>query len=328
MSEENTLSVDVGEDGVGQRADKYLGHATEFSRSRVQGLISGGHVALNGVVLGSASKKLELNDVLSVRVPEPESAFPQAEDITLKVVYEDEDLLVIDKPAGLVVHPGAGNATGTLVNALLYHCKDSLSGIGGVVRPGIVHRLDKDTSGLLIVAKNDFAHQHLAAQLSERSLSRHYKALVTGVPVPMKGVVDRAIGRHRHNRLKMSVMSNSSRHARTHYTVIEAFGQACALVECKLETGRTHQIRVHMEAIGHPLIGDPLYGAQPTLVRSRLKKEGYLPDFIEEIVSFPRQFLHAYKLSFVHPRSEEVMKFESLLPDDLENLYQKLHDKK
>lgn len=321
MDDADHLSFTVDEESSGARIDKYLSAVCEdLSRSRLQALIGQGLVTLNGTVLGQASRKLDAGDCIAVVVPPPVEAVPKPENILLDIVYEDDDLVVINKPAGLVVHPGAGNPTGTLVNALLYHCKESLSGIGGVMRPGIVHRLDKDTSGLMLAAKNDYAHHHLAAQLADRSLSRIYTALVMGRPVPLKGVVDRAIGRDRNHRLKMSVVGNMSREARTHYHVQQSFSEACSLVACKLETGRTHQIRVHMEAIGHPLVGDPFYGPQPTALSAALRKGGYRPDVIEAFLSFPRQALHAKEISFVHPTQDEDFHFEVGLPDDLSNL--------
>lgn len=311
----------VEPEGAGQRADKYLSAVCEdLSRARLQGLIAEGQVMLNGAPLKAASRRLEAGDRLEVSVPPPVPCMPQPENIPLDIVYEDSHLVVIDKPAGLVVHPGAGNWTGTLVNALLYHCKGELSGIGGVVRPGIVHRLDKDTGGLIVAAKTDQAHRHLAAQLADRSLSRIYQALVLGVPVPVKGVIDRAIGRDRYNRLKMSITEISGREACTRYLVLENFAQSCALVECALETGRTHQIRVHMDSIGHPLIGDPLYGPQPTALKAKLGKGGYGEDVVATLLSFPRQALHACKMSFVHPASEEILTFHSDIPKDFSNI--------
>lgn len=319
--ESDELSFEVGESAVGLRADKYLTMVCEdLSRSRLQSLIQNGDVSINGGVLANSSKKLELNDLLTVRVPPPVPCQPEPEDIPLEIIFEDENLLVVNKAAGMVVHPGAGNWTGTLVNALLHHCGESLSGIGGVVRPGIVHRLDKDTSGLMMVAKNDYAHQYLSAQLSDRSLSRVYHALVLGVPVPIKGVVDRPIGRHRHNRLKMSVMSNAPREAVTHYRVLKDYRGAAALVECSLETGRTHQIRVHLEALGHCLVGDPLYGAQPNQLASRFKNARYDTDVIDKILDFSRQFLHAKAIEFIHPETEEEMFFECELPEDMASI--------
>ncbi len=314
--EENRLTFVAEEQHISLRADKFLSSVyDELSRSRLQKLIADGHVTLNDVVLKSASTRVGEGDTFTVCVPEAESGVPEAEDIPLNVVYEDDDLLVIDKAAGMVVHPGAGNWSGTLVNALLHHCGDSLSGIGGVIRPGIVHRLDKDTSGLIMVAKNDHAHKYLSAQFADRTLSRVYYALVLGVPMPIKGIVSREIGRHRHNRLKMSVMSNSPRDARTHYKVVESYGEACSLVECKLETGRTHQIRVHMETLGYPLIGDHLYGPQQTGLIAKLKKAGYDNEFIKEMVELPYQMLFAKQISFIHPTSEKQMSFECDTPE-------------
>lgn len=323
---ENTdIHIAVPAEYDGQRADKVLGFLCEdLSRSRLQGLIKKGVVLLNDVPLKVMSFKVSTGDVFSLSIPEPVEAVPQPENIHLDIVYEDDDMLVINKQAGLVVHPAAGHWSGTLVNALLYHCKDSLSGIGGVIRPGIVHRLDKDTSGLMMVAKNDMAHHALSAQLEDRSLSRVYHALVIGVPVPLKGVVDRPIGRDRRNRLKISLVSNTLKEARTRYIILEHFGQACSLLECCLDTGRTHQIRVHMGSIGHFLVGDPLYGPQPTALRSRLRKEGYPIDEIDEILSFPRQALHAKRLSCLHPRTGESLTFEAPEPEDFANLLKRL----
>jgi len=312
------LSFVVEDVDEGERADKFLSmRCHDLSRSRLKSLVQEGCVTLNNKTFSSVSYKVNEGDVFALKIPPVVDATPAAENIPLDVVYEDDDLLVVNKAAGMVVHPAAGHHSGTLVNALLHHCGDSLSGIGGVARPGIVHRLDKDTSGLMIVAKNDFAHQHLSAQLSDRSLSRIYSALVLGVPMPLKGIVDRAIGRHKHNRLKMSVMGASPREARTHYKVLERFGEGCALVECRLETGRTHQIRVHMEALGYPLLGDLIYRAPDTKIKSYFGKIVQDIDFIDDVVSFGRQMLHARAIAFVHPRREDVMSFESDLPDDM-----------
>ncbi len=322
---ESKLSFTVDEAHAGLRVDKFLSLVCgELSRSRLQALIADEHVYVNGDVLKSSSLKVGVGDVFDICVPPPAPSEPKAQNIPLDIVYEDEDLLVINKAAGMVVHPGAGNWDNTLVNALLYHCGDSLSGIGGVLRPGIVHRLDKDTSGLIIAAKNDYAHRHLSQQLADRSLSRLYHALILGIPLPVKGIVDRPIGRHRHNRLKMSVMSSSPKEARTHYKVVQNFSDALALVECKLESGRTHQIRVHMEAIGHPLIGDKLYGLQQTALIAKMKKAGYDNDFIKEIIAIPRQMLFAREVSFIHPRLEKSMQFNCSAPDDMANILKKL----
>ncbi|HOO81800.1 MAG TPA: RluA family pseudouridine synthase [Alphaproteobacteria bacterium] len=323
--EKDTLRFIISEEQVGQRLDKALAALADgFSRSRLQGIIQDGALHLNGLVCRDVSHKVSLGSVIEIEIPPVEEAAPQPEKIALNVIYEDEDVLVINKPAGLVVHPGAGNASGTLVNALLYHCGESLSGIGGVARPGIVHRLDKDTSGLMVVAKHDRAHQGLAAQLEDRSLSRIYEALALKVPVPVKGVVDMPIGRDPRNRLKMSVKGQNAKPARTHYRVLKAYGEALSLVECKLESGRTHQIRVHMQALKHPLIGDPLYRAQDTAVRGAMKKAGYEEDVIMAALNFPRQALHAKSISFVHPLSGEVHNYEVDAPDDFFNLLKKL----
>ncbi|MCL4677933.1 MAG: RluA family pseudouridine synthase [Alphaproteobacteria bacterium] len=325
VSGEDILDLVISDEQAGQRADKALAAlCPDLSRTRLQALIVQGQVFVDDEVLESASLKLEAGAAVRILMPAPVQSVPEAEDIPLAVVYEDDDLLVINKPAGMVVHPGAGNWSGTLVNALLHHCADSLSGIGGVVRPGIVHRLDKETSGLIIVAKNDKAHRHLAEQLSDRSLSRTYFAVVLGVPFPIKGVVDRAIGRDRNSRLRMGTSGTGLRDARTHYLVAERFGEACALVQCDLETGRTHQIRVHMQVLGHPLVGDPLYGPQRTALAAKLKKGGYEPEVIEEICAFPRQALHAAALRFIHPRTQDEMEFEAEPPEDFSKLLKML----
>ena len=311
----------ISEGGNDLRMDKALSILdSDLSRSRIKNLIEAGQVLLNGVPCADASRKVKSGDEVIIDIPPPEPAIPQPENIPLDVVYEDEDLLVLNKPAGLVVHPGPGNYTGTLVNALLHHCGDSLSGIGGVLRPGIVHRLDKDTSGLMIVAKNDLAHRGLAAQLEDRSLSRLYKALVFKVPVPLKGTIDQPVGRHHINRQQMTINRKNGRDAQTHYHVVERFGEACSLIECKLQTGRTHQIRVHMEFIKHNVIGDQVYGAQPNAITAALKKSGYGPKVVEALLDFPRQALHAQGLSFIHPASGEEISLETDLPGDIVKL--------
>lgn len=316
----------ISEEQAGLRLDKALTALfDDLSRARLQGLIDDGQVLLNGVVCTSSSKKVQVGDEVSVNIPAPVAAEPQPQNIPLDIVYEDSDLLVINKPAGMVVHPGAGNYEGTLVNALLYHCAGDLSGIGGVLRPGIVHRLDKDTSGLMVVAKHDKAHQGLAAQLEDRSLSRIYHALVLKVPMPIKGSVDYTVGRDPRNRQKMAVNVRGGKEARTFYHVLKAYGEACALVECKLESGRTHQIRVHMAAIKHPLIGDPAYGPQETAVRAALKKEAYEEAVIDGILTFSRQALHAGEISFVHPMSGEVHNYRVVPPDDFSKLLKLLN---
>lgn len=312
------------------RLDKILAamvgeYVEGISRSRLKNLILEGRVTVNGRPCPDASMSMDPGDKIELVIPAPVNANPMPENIPLDVIYEDSDLLVINKPAGLVVHPGAGNYTGTLVNALLYYCGDDLSGIGGVKRPGIVHRLDKETSGLMMVAKSDRAHQGLAAQLSDRSLGRIYSALVWKMPTPIKGTIDVPIGRHQANRLKMSVRSHKmGREAQTHYLREETFNDVVSLVACQLETGRTHQIRVHMQHIGHPLLGDPTYGLPEQEQRSLLNRGGYEPEVRDEIMAFPRQALHAGEIHFVHPVTEEEMSFEAPLPDDLQKLLELL----
>ena len=310
----------VAPEQAGQRLDKFLAaQAPELSRTRIQSLVSEGQVSLNGAVWGSASHKLKGDDHITMNVPEAGDDTPVAEDIPLDIVYEDDALIVINKPVGLVVHAGAGHADGTLVNALLHHCGDTLSGIGGVKRPGIVHRLDKDTSGLMLVAKTDKAHKKLSAQLSDRTLHRRYKALVWGAPVPRKGLVDAPIGRHPSNRQKMGVVHRNGREARTQYLLAEEYGPV-SMVECTLETGRTHQVRVHMAHAGHPLLGDPLYGLARNGQVSRLKKGGLPEELIPQVLDFPRQALHAAEIAFIHPLTDEEMWFESDLPEDMQAL--------
>jgi 23S rRNA pseudouridine1911/1915/1917 synthase len=244
----------------------------------------------------------------------------------LDIIYEDDDLLVINKPSGLVVHPAAGHAHGTLVNALLYHCGDSLSGIGGVRRPGIVHRLDKDTTGLMLAAKNDRAHHGLSAQLADRSLSRTYTAFIWDTPSPRSGLIDAPVGRHCSNRQKMAInRTNAGREARTHYSLVETYGGGhAAQVSCDLETGRTHQVRVHMAHLGHPLIGDPLYGLQVTGRDSRLRKGRWEDEDAAFITAFPRQALHAAEIRFIHPATGEEESFAIPLPADMEELMSRL----
>jgi 23S rRNA pseudouridine1911/1915/1917 synthase len=295
----------------GQRIDRVLtdllaARIPAFSRARLQALLKESHVTRMGKPVTDASCKVKAGEIYTVRLPPPEPATPKAQKIKLTVVYEDDDLLVIDKPPGLVVHPAPGNCDRTLVNALLAHCGKSLSGIGGVARPGIVHRLDKDTSGLIVVAKNDAAHQGLSAQFADRSLSRTYQALVWDTPVLRAGSIDAPIGRHRRDRKKMAVTAKG-KPALTRYRVLETFDDV-SLVECKLATGRTHQIRVHLAHIKHPVLGDPVYGKN---------KSG--KDF-----DFPRQALHAAQLQFIHPRTGKIMRFSAALPMDMAVLLKRL----
>ncbi|WP_270639295.1 RluA family pseudouridine synthase [Longibaculum muris] len=279
---------------VGQRIDKILVKAlTDFSRTQIQMLIQDGHVLVNGKAI-KASYKVEVNDEVMVHIPEPESTDILAEDIPLDIVYEDQDVIVVNKPTGMIVHPSAGIYKGTLVNALLYHCHD-LSGINGVMRPGIVHRIDKETSGLLMVAKNDMAHASLSEQLQEHTVTRRYLALVHGLIPHEFGRIEAPIGRDPKDRQKMTCTDKNAKDAITNFKVLERF-KDMTLVECRLETGRTHQIRVHMQYIGHPVYGDPQYG---------LKRDD----------TTYGQYLHAKILGFVHPRTGEDMYFESELPD-------------
>ena len=316
---------EVSEELSGERLDKALAQLIteegfDLSRSRIKALIQQEQVSIDEEVISSPSIRLKAGQEIEIVIPPAESYAVQAENIPLDVVYEDEHLLVINKQAGMVVHPGAGNWTGTLVHALLHHCGDSLSGIGGVMRPGIVHRLDKDTSGLMIVAKHDKAHKYLSAQLADRSLTRQYVALVIGVPVPMRGRIDFPLGRHPRDRVRIAIRLTSGKEAVTHYELLESYQDALSLVMCKLETGRTHQIRVHMEAIGHSLIGDPLYSIQPTKLASVLRKAGFDETVHEKLANFPRQALHAKSIAFIHPESEEEMHFDSELPDDFQTI--------
>jgi 23S rRNA pseudouridine1911/1915/1917 synthase len=316
------MIVIIPETHAGVRADKALAELTEgLSRVRVQGLIAAGDVRVDGAVFTDGSRKFRGGERVEIFIPAPEDPKPGAQAIALHIVIEDDDLLVINKQAGLTVHPGAGTPDGTLVNALIHHCGSTLSGIGGVKRPGIVHRLDKDTSGLMVVAKNDMAHQGLSQQLSDRTLSRVYKAFVFGHFNLPKGVVDKPIGRHKGSRVKMSIGGIGAREAKTSYRRLEAYGEAAALVECRLESGRTHQIRVHMAHIRHPLIGDPVYGIQRTQGASLLKRAGLPEKEREDVLAFPRQALHAAEIGFIHPRTGEEMRFEEPFPDDLVKLH-------
>jgi len=292
------------------RLDRWLADSLpDLSRSRLQALIEEGALRSGGLVVGNASRKIKAGEEFVLAVPDAVPASPAAQEIALKVVYEDDDLIVIDKPAGLVVHPAPGNPDRTLVNALLHHCEGSLAGVGGVMRPGIVHRIDKDTSGLLVAAKNDLAHAGLAAQFAEHSIERAYLALCWGVPLPRHGSVEGQIGRHPIDRKKMAVVKGGGKYALTHYKTLRAFGDFAALVECRLATGRTHQIRVHMTSIGHPLLGDPVYG-------KGAKKSG-APASVRTLISaFPRQALHAKILGFLHPRTLLPLHFESEIPSD------------
>lgn len=320
MTTADIRTFEVSEADQGVRLDKFLSrHCTDLSRNRLQALIAAQAAEIDGESAEKASEKLKTGQVILIEVPPAEEYHVTPENIPLDIIYEDDDLLVINKHPDMVVHPAAGNWTGTLVHALLYHCGKSLSGIGGVMRPGIVHRLDKGTSGLMVAAKNDAAHRHLSLQLADRSLSRTYHALVIGVPQPRRGIINKPLARHPKDRLRIAVRRDG-REAVTHFELLENYKDALSLVECVLETGRTHQIRVHMAETGHPLLGDPLYGAQPTKVSSVLKNAGYAEPELSEIKAFPRQALHASGLSLIHPRTEEEMDFACDLPDDLQRI--------
>ena len=306
----------LDESAAGMRLDKALATLVpEMSRSRLKALILDGMVTLGAKTLTDVSHTVKAGDRLSLHVPEAVGATPQGQDIPLDIVYEDEHLIVIDKPAGLVVHPAPGNPDRTLVNALIAHCGGSLSGIGGVKRPGIVHRIDKDTSGLMVAAKTDEAHAGLSAAFAAHVIERAYLAVVWGVPQPPSGEIEGAIGRDPNNRKKMAVVTRGGKSALTRYKTIKRFGTAAALVECRLATGRTHQIRVHMTQIGHPLVGDTLYG------RSRKRRlSGLSERAVEALRTFPRQALHARLIGFDHPVTGRHLKFESELPSDIQGL--------
>lgn len=326
---EANLKAFITNEGDSGRLDAWLAQkmAPDYSRSRIKALIEAGAVSVNGETITEPKKKIAPLMKISISLPEIADAEPIAENIPLDIIYEDDDLIVINKPIGLVVHPGAGNTSGTLVNALLYHCGASLSGIGGVKRPGIVHRLDKDTSGVMVVAKHDIAHRNLSEQFADHgrtgALERAYWALVWGAPNPIKSTISTFLGRS-NDRLKRAVCSEhapDAKHAITHYKTKQSFGGQegvdafASLVECRLETGRTHQIRVHMAHIGHPLVGDLSYGA------AFKTKANKLPDEQREAInSFTHQALHAYLLQFEHPISGEIMRFEAKLPDDFSDL--------
>jgi 23S rRNA pseudouridine1911/1915/1917 synthase len=311
----HTLTVAPSQAGL--RLDRWLAESLpDLSRSRLQALIDQGALRSDDAMVESASRKIKAGETYLLSVPPPEPATPLAQHIALDIVYEDEDLIVIDKPAGLVVHPAPGSPDSTLVNALLHHCAGSLSGIGGVKRPGIVHRIDKDTSGLLVVAKHDRAHHGLAAQFAEHSIERVYNAVVWGVPLPRHGQVEGPIGRNPADRKKMAIVGGG-KPALTYFRVIDAFGDYASLVECRLATGRTHQIRVHMTSIGHPLVGDQLYG--------KGRHKGRAPEPEKSLLTaFPRQALHARTLGFEHPISSKKLLFESNIPKDFNELVNSL----
>ncbi|MGV3479180.1 MAG: RluA family pseudouridine synthase [Sphingobium sp.] len=309
----STVDARIAESADGWRLDRALADAVPtLSRERIKALIAGGKVSnAAGNPVRDPSAKAMAGMAFAIEIPLPEPAHNEAQDIPLEIAFEDEHLIVIDKPAGLVVHPAAGNADGTLVNALLHHCGGSLSGIGGVARPGIVHRIDKDTSGLMVAAKTDRAHEGLAKQFAAHSIDRRYRAIVGGHPAPPAGTVDAPLARSSANRKKIAIVAGGKR-AVTHYRTIEPLRDA-ALVECRLETGRTHQVRVHMASIGHALLGDPVYGRPKEAQRLLLKR-----------LDFHRQALHAAHLGFRHPITSATLAFDSKMPADMQELFSSL----
>jgi 23S rRNA pseudouridine1911/1915/1917 synthase len=315
------FEVSAGAEDKGARLDRFLaGKIAELSRTRLKNLILEGEVEVSGRTVRDPEYRVNAGDAIAVAVPEAEPAKPAGEKIPLAIVYEDKDVIVLDKPAGLVVHPAAGNRSGTLVNALIAHCGASLSGIGGEKRPGIVHRLDKDTSGLLVVAKNDQAHRSLSEQFADHGrtgdLARGYLAFAWGAPKPERGTIDAPIARDPRSRVKMAVRKGG-KEAVTHYEVLEKFAghdgkPVASLIECELETGRTHQIRVHLAKAGHPLLGDSVYGA------GFQSKAALLPQKARgALKALNRQALHAFRLAFSHPRTGKLLDFESKLPKEL-----------
>lgn len=312
--QKSTVSVAVTPEMAGWRLDRALAVLIPtLSRERLKALINSGQVAGPSGLVRDPAKKAGVGDTLTVTIPAPTAPDALAQDIALTIVFEDDHLLIVDKPAGLVVHPAAGNLDGTLVNALLHHCAGRLSGIGGVARPGIVHRIDKDTSGLLVVAKTDPAHEALSRQFAAHTVERRYTAVVGGTPAPAAGTIVGALARSSANRQKMAIVADGrGKHAVTHYHTVEPLVGA-AVVECRLETGRTHQIRVHMASIGHALLGDPAYG----------RTRGNLAGVLNEL-SFVRQALHAATLGFIHPVTKEKLSFRSQLPADIVELIGRL----
>jgi 23S rRNA pseudouridine1911/1915/1917 synthase len=306
-----TLPADTSE----ERLDRALARQLpDLSRSRLKALIESGQVSRDGTPVREPSTKAKAGQTFAIILPNPEPATPAAQAIPLTILYEDQDLIVIDKPAGLVVHPAPGNRDLTLVNALLAHCGESLSGIGGVLRPGIVHRLDKDTSGVLVAAKSARAHAGLSAQFAARTAERSYLAVVWGAPNPATGTIDAPIGRSPVNRKKMAVVARAGKRALTRYRTVRRFaGGAASLIECRLATGRTHQIRVHLAHIGHALVGDPVYSRTARRAADR-------PDLAAAAAHLPRQALHAASLGFLHPVDDRPLRFASELPADLKAL--------
>jgi 23S rRNA pseudouridine1911/1915/1917 synthase len=314
MGGNQTIDVRLTPAHAGMRLDRALADAVPtMSRERLKALIRSGALEASGALIRDPALKVRGEEHYRLAVPEPEPAHNEPQDIPLRVIFEDEHLMVVDKPAGLVVHPAAGNRDGTLVNALLHHCGGSLSGIGGVARPGIVHRIDKDTSGLLVVAKTDVAHEGLAKQFAAHSIDRRYLAIVNGVPKVAEGTVDAPLARSSANRKKIAIVADGrGKRAVTHWTRIQVLRDA-ALVECRLETGRTHQVRVHMASLGHALLGDPVYGRSGKAHGKLLSELG-----------FHRQALHAAELGFTHPVLKHRLSFSSGMPPDMQELFKRL----
>ena len=305
------IAIALDQRHAGWRLDRALADSLPtLSRERLKALIRAGALEAGDKAVRDPATKLKGGENFTLTVPDPEPAHNEPQDIPLQIVFEDEHLLVVDKPAGLVVHPAAGNRAGTLVNALLHHCAGRLSGIGGVARPGIVHRIDKDTSGLLVVAKTDVAHEGLAKQFAAHSIDRRYLAIVSGIPKTAEGVVDAPLARSSHDRKKIAIVKGArGKRAVTHWKRLEPLRDA-ALVECRLETGRTHQVRVHMASIGHPLLGDPVYARGKSVHRELLNQ-----------LDFHRQALHAAGLGFTHPVTKARLSFDSALPSDMQELF-------
>jgi 23S rRNA pseudouridine1911/1915/1917 synthase len=318
---DSLLSVTTGPAEAGERLDRVLAaHLAEVSRTRLKRLVEGGRVSMNGATITDPALRVKPGQTFTVSVPAPVADEPEPQALDLAVVYEDEHVIVIDKPAGLVVHPAPGNPDRTLVNALLAHCGASLAGIGGVRRPGIVHRIDKDTSGLVVAAKTELAHARLSAAFAAHTITRTYQAVTWGVPQPREGEIAAPIGRSPRNRKKMAVVRQGGKAALTRYRVLRSFGMAAALVECRLATGRTHQIRVHLATLGHPLVGDKTYGGG----RRGGRLATLSPTARDALATFPRQALHANVIGFNHPASAEYLEFSSVLPNDIGMLIRSL----
>lgn len=323
----DVFDIIVSQQEAGTRLDRLLAdRLPDISRSRIKNLISDGHLSqltdTSPIAISSVSQKVKEGDTYQLSLPEPETAEPTPQNIPIEIVFEDDYLVIVNKPAGMVVHPAPGSPDGTLVNALLHHCEGSLAGIGGVKRPGIVHRIDKETSGLLVVAKTDQAHAGLSAQFADHSCERIYTAICRGMPSQLNGRIEGNIARHPKDRKKMAITDRGGKHAVTHYRTLETYSSGghyvASKIECQLETGRTHQVRVHMASINHPLIGDPVYGNPgrlPAAVSGMVKSE---------LKGFKRQALHARTLGFLHPVSGKALKFSSELPNDMSRLLETL----